>query len=276
MLRCDNAVLLQVSRSGAPHGRLPASSHGAAAISRKSGCVADGVRAMIALALAALFLLLSHFLIASTQLRGLLVRRLGERAYSLGYSLLALAAFAWLIVAYRHAPALRLWSVPRWVVNSFAPVMLVSSILVVAGLTTPNPVIVRSQGLFGEPAIVRGVLRITRNPFFWGVGLFAAAHVIIIGDVAATIAFGSVAFLGLAGGPMLDAKKAAQHGPSWDAFAAVTSNIPFLAIVQGRQRLAWAEIGLWRLVSGVGLFAAALVVHQTLFGGNPIADFWRT
>jgi uncharacterized membrane protein len=154
--------------------------------------------------------------------------------------------------------------------------MLVASILVVAGLTTPNPVIVRSERLFGQPAMIRGVLRITRNPFFWGVGLFASAHVIIIGDVAATIAFGSVAFLGLAGGPILDAKKAARHGQSWDVFAALTSNFPFLAIVQGRQRLAWAEIGLWRFVSGAGLFAAALVFHQTLFGGCPIGDFWRT
>jgi uncharacterized membrane protein len=228
---------------------------------------------MIELVLAALFLPLSHFLIASTRLRVLLVRRVGERLYSLGYSLLALAAFAWLVVAYRHAPALPLWNAAQWVAIALAPVILVSSILVVAGLTTANPVVVRSENLFDRPAIIRGVLRITRNPFFWGVGLFAVAHVIVIGDVAATIAFGSVAFLGLAGAPILDAKKASRHGRSWDAFAAATSDIPFLAIAQGRQRLAWSEIGLWRFALGVGLFAAALVFHRTLFGGSAISGF---
>ena len=49
---------------------------------------------MIELVLAALFLPLSHFLIASTRFRAVLVRGLGERSYSLTYSLLALAAFA--------------------------------------------------------------------------------------------------------------------------------------------------------------------------------------
>jgi uncharacterized membrane protein len=224
---------------------------------------------MIELVFAALFLPVSHFLIASTRLRALLVRRLGERPYSLSYSLLALAAFVWLVMAYRHAPALPLWSGPRRVQITLAPVMLVSSVLVVAGLTTPNPVIVRSENLFARPEIIRGVLRITRNPFFWGVGLFAIAHVIVIGDVAGAIAFGSVAVLGLAGAPILDAKKAHRHGASWDAFAAATSDIPFLAIVQGRQRLAWGEIGLWRLASSVALFVVALVFHPALFGGRP-------
>jgi uncharacterized membrane protein len=116
-------------------------------------------------------------------------------------------------------------------------------------------------------------LRITRNPFVWGVGLFAVAHVIIIGDVATAIAFGGVALLGLAGAPILDAKKARRHGASWDAFAGATSNIPFLAIVRGRQRLAWGEIGLWRLASGAALFVVALVFHQALFGGSPIGGF---
>jgi uncharacterized membrane protein len=209
-------------------------------------------------------------LIASTQLRVLLVRRLGERPYLLGYSVLALAAFVLLVTTCRHAPALPLWNAPRWVQTALAPVMLVSCVLVAAGLTTPNPVIVRSENLFDRPEVIRGILRITRNPFFWGVGLFAFAHVIIVGDVAEAIAFGSISFLGLTGAPILDAKKARRYGASWDAFAAATSNIPFLAIVQGRQRLAWGEIGLWRLASGTALFVVGLVFHQALFGSSPI------
>jgi uncharacterized membrane protein len=70
---------------------------------------------MTSLALAASFLLLSHFPIASTPLRGQLVRRLGEERYLASFSALTLVTFVWLVVAYLRAPALVLWATPRWV-----------------------------------------------------------------------------------------------------------------------------------------------------------------
>jgi uncharacterized membrane protein len=216
---------------------------------------------MIDLILASLFFPLSHFLISSTPLRAMLANLLGERRYSLSYSLLAFAALVWLIFAYRHAPARPLWDTPPWLGLALSPVIVVSSILAVAGLTTPNPVIVRSEALFDQPDIVRGILRITRNAFFWGAGIFSIAHVIILGDVAALLTFGSISFLGIAGASILDAKKAHKHGKAWNPFATVTSNIPFLAIIQGRQRLVLREIGLWRIALGVCVSLGAFVLH---------------
>ncbi len=217
---------------------------------------------MINLVLASLFFPLSHFLMSSTPLRATLVNLLGERHYSLGYSLLAVAALVWLIFAYRHAPDLPLWVAPRWLDLTLIPVIVVSSILTVAGLTTPNPVIVRSEALFDRPDIVRGVLRITRNAFFWGAGIFSIAYLIILGDVAGLLTFGSIGFLGIAGASVLDAKKAREQGKAWDAFSAATSNIPFLAIVQGRQRLVLREIGLWRIALGICVSFGAFVLHR--------------
>jgi uncharacterized membrane protein len=154
-----------------------------------------------------------------------------------------------------------LWYAPRWLNLILAPIILVSVILIVSGLTTPNPVIVKSATLFDRPEIIRGILRITRNPFFWGVGVCAIAHVIIIGEVAAMLTFGSVTFLGLVGGRVLDAKKAKGHGRSWDAFAEATSDLPFLAIAQGGQMLALPEIGFWRIALSVALFLIAPLFH---------------
>ncbi|SRR6266446_1580162 len=216
------------------------------------------------LLLASLLFPLSHVLIASTPFRAALVHRFGEKRYFLGYSALAAAALVWLIAAYRQAPAVPLWDAPRWFQHALAPIILTSIILMVGGLTTPNPVVVKSHKLFDRPEIVRGILRITRNPFFWGVGLTAVAHVIILGDVAALLGFGSAALLGLAGAPLLDAKKRRTHGRAWEAFAAATSDIPFLAIIQGRQRLEWREIGLWRISVGLGVFLVALALHPAL------------
>jgi hypothetical protein len=56
---------------------------------------------MTNLVIAALFLPLSHFLISST----ILVRRLGEGYFVLAYSLVALGAFAWLIMVTTHPSA---------------------------------------------------------------------------------------------------------------------------------------------------------------------------
>ena len=77
---------------------------------------------MIHLALAALFLPLSHFLIASAPLRGQLIRWLGDERYLVSYSAVTLIAFAWLILAYLRAPALALWATPGWAAALLLPV----------------------------------------------------------------------------------------------------------------------------------------------------------
>ena len=145
------------------------------------------------------FLPLSHFLIASTRLRRLSVRRFGEQRYLASYSTLTLATFAGLIVAYLRAPVLVVWTTPAWLAALLLPVILVGSVLLVSGLSTPNPVVVNLGHLLDQADIARGILRVSRNPFFWGAGLVSLAQVIVLGDVAAILAFGSIAFLGILG-----------------------------------------------------------------------------
>jgi uncharacterized membrane protein len=123
---------------------------------------------------------------------------------------------------------------------------------------------VRQEKLFGEADLVRGILRVSRNPFFWGAGLLSLAQVIMLDDVAALLTFGSIAFLGIIGSFVLDAKKARQHGEAWRAFAAATSNVPFLAISRGRQHLSLREIGPWRMASGVGVLLITLAFDALL------------
>jgi uncharacterized membrane protein len=215
---------------------------------------------MISLALAALFLVLSHFLVASPPLRSQLAGRFGEERYLAAYTVLTLAAFAWLIIAYLRAPALVLWVTPGWTVALLLPVMLVGGVLVTAGLSTPNPVIVGQGHLFEKADIVQGILRVSRNPFFWGAGLLSLVQLMILGDAAGLLAFGSIAFLGIVGSFVLDAKKARQQEVAWCAFAAATSNVPFLAVIRGRQRLSVREIGPRRIASGLIVLLIVLVL----------------
>ena len=226
---------------------------------------------MTELVLAALFLPISHFGISSTRLRPLLVRWVGTRVYLVLYSVVTMAAFVWLARSYRGSGTELLWVAPaavRWFAVSMT---FVGVVLAVVGLVTPNPTIVGAGALFDRPDVVRGVLRVTRNPFLWGVGLWALAHVLVGGDVASLLLFASVGSLGLVGAPLLDAKKAKQYPERWRAFSAVTSSVPFLAIAQGRQRLVASEIGVWRLAFGVVVFVLLVLTHRWLSGVSLIA-----
>ena len=72
------------------------------------------------------------------------------------------------------------------------------------------------------------------------------------------------------GPPSIDAKRLRAHGARWERFAAVTSNVPFVAIFEGRNRLAIREIGAWRIALGFGLYVVLLTGHAWLFGASPM------
>ena len=226
---------------------------------------------MIELLAAALVLLASHFGISSTPLRAWLVARLGERFYLVLYSLIALAAISWLISAWARAPYIEMWALAPWLAWAPLLVMPLALLLVVGGLSTPNPTAVGAPDVLSQGEPVQGVFRITRHPVMWGVGLWAGSHLVANGNLASLVLFTSLGALALLGTLLIDRKYAARRGADWQRFAAATSNLPLAAIVSGRQRFAFAEIGWWRILVALVVFAVLLAVHPWLFGGAPLA-----
>ena len=228
---------------------------------------------MINLVAAAVVFVLFHLLVSGTRLRDTAVGTLGQRAYMGLYSLASVVGLTWLIFAFggaRSDPAsTMLWSgapALRWVqlVLQFLALMLV-----VPGLATPNPTSVAQQGLLERPDAVKGMLRITRHPFLWGVAIWAFGHLLVNGDLAGVVLFGSLLALALFGTVSIDAKRKRALGDKWEAFAAQTSNVPFAAILAGRQKLNIGEIGWWRLALGVVVYAALFAAHPYAFGVSP-------
>jgi uncharacterized membrane protein len=225
---------------------------------------------MTQLIVAALFLLVSHFGISSTPLRPWLVARLGERPYLALYSLIALGAIVWLIWAYVRAPYVEVWPTTAW--NAAVPFALLpfAFVLAVAGLSTPNPTAVGAPAEMLGGSAVRGIFRVTRQPFQWSVVLWAAAHLIANGGLAGIILFGAFGLLAGIGTALIDRRYAQSRGADWQAFAAVSSNLPFAAIAAGRQSFVFAEIGWWRVGLGLAIFLVFLAVHPWLFGAAPL------
>jgi uncharacterized membrane protein len=93
----------------------------------------------------------------------------------------------------------------------------------------------------------------------WAVMLWAAAHIWARGDLKAVVFFGGFLVLAAAGTVLMDRRKSAN--PDWARFAAATSNLPFLAIAQGRNRVVWREIGWLRPLLAVAVYFAVLTVH---------------
>ncbi len=225
---------------------------------------------MLQLTLAALFFVGIHFGIAGTRCRDRLIDRLGERAFRGAFSILSLIGLFWLIAAYRQAPYVETWGQSAGFKPVAAAVMLVAFVLVVAGLTTRNPTAVGGANALTDPDAARGMLRITRHPFLWGLSLWALVHLIVNGDAAALVLFGSLLMLCLVGTRSIDAKRRREFGQNWERFAAQTSNVPFLAIVEGRNQLRLREIGWRRLAGALALYLAMLHFHAKLFGVSPL------
>lgn len=219
------------------------------------------------LALAAAVFVASHVLVSGTPLRDRLVRIIGERPFQAVFSALSLLLFWWLVAAYQGAPLVSLWETGTGVRYGAMAVMFVASVLVAAGLSVTSPTGVNLGGRLKAPA---GIIKVTRHPVLWGIGLWALVHMAANGDAAAAILFGAMAVLAFAGALSIDVKKRRLLGEEWTRFETETSFIPFAAMMDGRTRLGLRELGVWRPIAGVALFVALYLAHKPVIGVSPL------
>jgi uncharacterized membrane protein len=94
---------------------------------------------VLAVALAMGLFVGSHLALSSPPLRAPLVSRMGEKGFRGIYSLLSLVLLVWAAFAYRDAPVVDLWDPPIGLKHLSLLIMPIACVLLVAGLTTPNP-----------------------------------------------------------------------------------------------------------------------------------------
>jgi len=215
---------------------------------------------------AGLILLITHFGLSSTSLRGALVGVIGERGFQGLYSLIAVGAFALVIWSWREAPRLEYAWFPDpalfWIPKA---VMVLAMIFMLGGFLVPNPTQVGGERILDKGADTRGLLRITRHPFLWSVILWSISHIVVNGDYVSVYFFGTFLLLGGIGTVLLDRKKAQSLGDKWPPFAAVTSNVPFAAILSGRNRFVPSELWLPTLI-GIAGYALVYFLHEWVSG----------
>lgn len=209
----------------------------------------------------------THIGLTTGPVRGRLVRRLGEVGFSVLFSTVAAVGYATLVVRYAQ---LRFEGAPGFGLAAVEPariallaIAVVGVVFAVCGLVSypKSPVALFGQRIVGP----RGIERITRHPFFVGVGLLAATHALLATRLVGTVFFAGLALVSWLGAWHQDRKMLARRGERYGAFVADSSFVPFAAIVRGRQRLAWGDLPLGGIA--LGIVAAVLLrsAHPHLF-----------
>lgn len=219
---------------------------------------------------AAVTFVVTHIGFSYPPLRSRLVGGVGQVPFLIAYSLVALAAFGWMLSAYSDAPREYLWIAPTWVRHLPMAVMAVAAILIVAGYTAANPTAVGLDRLARPADGPKGIFRVTRHPILSAIALWAIVHIPASGQASAIIVQFSVGLLAVLGMWQIDRRKARDGGPDWHDYAGRSSAVPFAAILAGRQRLVVSEIGWWRIAAGLGLFAVLFGLHGSVIGVSPL------
>jgi len=202
----------------------------------------------------ALLFVLQHLGITSSGLRTALVGRVGEKAYLGVYSLLSIVIFVLLVRAYNDSlPSMVFWPTFEWMRVLALCVMPVALFLLIGGLVHRNPSTVGVVLDDGEEVPVTGVMRITRHPVQSAILIWSLTHVLVNPDPPSLVFFGAIALVSGYGMRLIDQRKQAVFGASWQAFSEATSAIPFVAVASGRQSLRLKEIGV--LAPALTLFA---------------------
>ncbi len=206
---------------------------------------------------------LSNALPVRAPLRPFLQARLGRGGFTLAYSLLSLAALAWLIGAAQRAPHVPLWDWAPWQLRVPLVVMLPVCLLLATSIARPNPLSFGGARNDRFDPARPGIVRLTRHPLLLALALWAAAHVVPNGDLAHVILFGTFAGFALLGGRLVDRRKQRELGAEWHRLrsAIATAPLPSPALS--------GSVGL-RLSAGLSLYVMLIWLHPVLFGVSPL------
>lgn len=205
----------------------------------------------------------THFAM-SHPLRASLVKALGDIGFQIAYSLVSIAALAWVYFAFKAAPAGDLPGSGEagWIV---ATLLTIPAMVLLAGSILGNPALPTPQSQALARAEPKGVFKVTRHPMMWGIALWALSHIVIHYSLRTTITAFSMGVLALVGARLQDRKKEKLMGDAWAEWESKTSFWPRWTALPKAGAFAWTL--------GLILFVFLSWLHFPI-GGVP-AGIWR-
>ncbi|MBI3444000.1 MAG: NnrU family protein [Magnetospirillum sp.] len=205
----------------------------------------------------------AHSLTNLRPLRHWAEARLGKTGFYGGYSVLSTLLLVWVVAAAIDAPTIVMWEQRGWM--RWAPLLAMpfTCLLLAAGMTSPNPFSIGPGGRGYDPCRP-GIVRLTRHPIIWGLGLWSGAHIIPNGHLAGLMLFVPLFVLCLVGSRVLDAKRRQSLGwEQWQDWAERAAGpLDWRALL--------AELGWVRITSGIVLYPVLIALHPLVIGLSPL------
>jgi uncharacterized membrane protein len=207
----------------------------------------------------------SHFVLSAGPVRAQAVAVLGEWPFRGMYSAVSIASFVWVIMAYAAAPAVEVWQPHTALRHLPVGLMPIAFVLVVGGYTVPNP---SALVVVGRTDGTPGIIKVTRHPVMWGVGLWGLLHLAANGDAATMMLAGAMAALAVGGAWHIERRRAGDA--AWQELKSESSFVPFAAVATGKARVTPGDVGWWRIALGLAAYGTFLWAHPALFGVSPL------
>lgn len=213
--------------------------------------------ALLSLGAASVAFVGTHFAL-SHPLRAPLVRAVGAGPFLGIYSLVALATFAWMALAFRAAPPADLpgsgeigWGI--------ATLLTLPALVLLLGSLRGNPALPDPGAAKAAERDPSGVFAVTRHPMMWGFALWAISHIVLWWSVRTLVVAGAVLILALLGAHMQDRKKRVLMGEAWAGWEAKTRYWPRWSALPRAGALLWLlAFALWLLVTWSHIHAAGI------------------
>jgi len=212
----------------------------------------------------------SHFLPRLGGQRDRLIAAVGRRVYFSAYGALSVLLLVWLIAATGRAPYVELWpQLPwmRWLPNLVMPLAV---LLVTCGLGLANRFTLGGSRTATFSPATPGFAAVCRHPLLLALALWSASHLLVNGDLAHVLLFGSFALMALAAIPAFDARARRHLGaqaPFFFTHSAILSLTPLTDPGWRRQNLPGLAV---RTALGLLLWLAALFLHSRVIGVSPL------
>ena len=204
----------------------------------------------------------SHSVPVRPPVRTKLVRVLGQRGFTVAYSLLSLSVLGWVIGAAGRAPHVLLWDWAVWHGHLALVAMLLVCLILSLGVAAPNPFSFGGARNDAFDPARPGLVRLTRHPLLVALAVWASVHVVANGTLSYAILFGGFAAFAVLGVRLVDRRKQREMGKRWHELRDAVALAPF------RFPASTGSMVL-RLGAGVAAYLVLLWVHPYVFGVNP-------
>jgi uncharacterized membrane protein len=193
----------------------------------------------------------THFAM-SHPLRAPMVKALGAGGFQGVYTVVSFATLAWVYFAFTAAPPADLPGSGEvgWIA---ATTITLPAMILLAGSFMGNPALPTPMAETQARAEPKGVFKVTRHPMMWGIGLWAASHIVLFWSTRTLVTALAMGVLALVGAKFQDAKKEVLMGAAWAEWESKTSYWPRWGALPG--------VGAVALIAGTVLWLAGSYIH---------------